>query len=221
MKKIILSALVLSMAVAVQAQEIPERKTDKPARIEKGERGKGRDGMDMKELNLTEDQKAQFKAQREAFHKQMEELKKNDGITVKESREKMEALRKENKEKTEKIFTAEQKAKLEKMKTEGRAKMEERGKERGDRMKERLGLSEEQAARLQKNRTEMAANIKAIRENKSLSDEQKKEQIKEQMKKQKENMKSVLTEEQLKKLKEDGHKRPEGRKEKKEVNKTI
>ena len=213
--------MVLSMAVAVHAQEIPERKTDKPAHHERGERGKGRDGMDFKALNLTEDQKAQMKAQREIFHKQMEELRKNDGITVKESRERMEKIKKENKEKTDKIFTAEQKATLEKMKTEGRAKMEARGKDRGDRMKAQLGLSDEQAAKLEKNRSAMAAEMKAIHENKSLSDEQKREKMKELQKKQKENLKSVLTEEQLKKLKESDHKRPEGRKDKKEVNKTI
>jgi Spy/CpxP family protein refolding chaperone len=63
--------------------------------------------------------------------------------------------------------------------------------------------------------------MKAIRDNKSLTDEQKREQMKELGKKQKENMKSVLTEEQMKKLKESGHKRMEGRKGKKEMNKTI
>ena len=214
MKRIILSALVLSMAVATQAQEIPERKTERPEKHQRGERGKGRDGMDFKALGLTEDQKAQMKAQRETFHKQMAELKKNDGITVKESRTRMEALRKENKEKTEKIFTAEQKAKLEKMKTEGRAKREAMGRERGAQMKERLGLSAEQSAKLEKNRTEMSAKMKAIRENNSLSNEQKREQSKELMKAQKENLKSVLTEEQLKKLKEDGHKRGKGKKRK-------
>ncbi len=212
--------MVLSMAVAVQAQEIPERKTDRPVRHERM-KGRHGGGMDMKALNFTEEQKAQFKTQRETFRKQLEELKKNDGITVKESRMKMEALRKENKEKTEKILTTEQKAKLEKIKMEGRAKHEAMGKERAARMKTELGLSDEQAAKLEKSRASMAADMKAIRENKSLTDEQKREQMKELGKKQKENMKSVLTEEQLKKLKESGHKRMEGRKEKKETNKTI
>lgn len=212
--------MILSMAVAVQAQEIPERKADRPVRHE---RMKGRHGagVDMKALNLTEEQKAQFKTQRETFRTQLEELKKNDGITVKESRMKMETLRKENKEKTEKILTREQKDKLEKMKVEGRAKHEAMGKERAARLKTELGLSDEQVAKLEKSRTSMAADMKAIRENKSLTDEQKRERMKELGKKQKENMKSVLTEEQMKKLKESGHKRMEGRKEKKETNKTI
>jgi hypothetical protein len=33
MKKLILSAVVFSMAVAVQAQEIPERKTERPGML--------------------------------------------------------------------------------------------------------------------------------------------------------------------------------------------
>ena len=220
MKRIILSALVISMAVIMQAQEIPERKTDRPVHHERMKSRHGR-GMDMKELNLTEEQKAQFKTQRESFRKQLEELKKNDGITVKESRMKMEALRKENKEKTEKILTSDQKAKLQNIKMEGRAKHEAMVKERAARMKAQLGLSDEQAAKLEKSRAGMAVNMKAIRENKSLTDEQKREQMKELGKKHKENMKSVLTEEQRKKLKESGHKRMEGRKEKMEPNKTI
>jgi Spy/CpxP family protein refolding chaperone len=95
------------------------------------------------------------------------------------------------------------------------------GKERAARMKTELGLSDEQAAKLEKSRAGVAADMKAIRDNKSLTDEQKREQMKELGKKQKENMKSVLTEEQMKKLKESGHKRMEGRKGKKEMNKTI
>jgi hypothetical protein len=49
---------------------------------------------------------------------------------------------------------------------------------------------------------ETAEKMKAIHENKSISQEQKKEQSKELMKQNKEQMKSILTEEQMKKLKE-------------------
>lgn len=209
MKKIILSALVVSMAFAVQAQQIPERKTDKPMMHERT-RGQHNKGLDMQQLNLTPEQKIQFKQQRESFHLQLEELKKNDGITVKESRERMESLRKENKEKTQHILTTDQKAKLEQMKVEGKAKHVEMAKSRAENMKIRLGLSDEQSTKMQKNHTEMIEKIKALRENKSISDENKKEQMKELMKGQREKMKSILTEEQLKKMKETKH---EGHKE--------
>lgn len=227
MKKIILSVFAVSMAVASQAQEIPERKAERPQmqegrdhHIQKGGRGHDQH-MDMQKLNLTEDQKAKFKSQRESFHKQMEDLKKNDNITVKEYRSKMENMRKEHRASVDGILTSQQKNQLEKMKTEGKAKAETMGKQRAEKMKTTLGLSNEQAAKMEKNRKEMGEKMKTIRENKSLSDEQKKENIKELMKKQKEDIKSVLTEEQLKKLKEMKHQRSEGERKKPEMKQTI
>lgn len=215
MKKLILSALIASMAIAVQAQEIKERKTEGPQRHERGH-GKRQHHDAMKQLNLTEEQKVKFKSQNEELRKKMAELRKNDGITVKESREKMASIRKEHKEKIQGILTAEQKTQLEKLRTDGRAKREEMSKERVARMQSHLGLSDEQSEKMHKNRTEMAAKMKALREDKSLNDEQRKEKAKELMKQQKESLKSILTEEQLKKLKERKGQRPE-RKDKKET----
>jgi len=210
MKKIILSALVVSMAFAVNAQEIPERKTGKPGMHHKMDRKKA-DRKDMQKLNLTEEQKAQFKTQRESFRKQMEELKKNENITVKEQKEKLAAIQKENKDKMQSFLTADQKAQIEKDKVEGKKKFEERTKERGGKMKTQLGLSDAQSAQLKKNREATQQKIKAIKENSKMNEEQKKEQVKELMKAQRENMKSVLTEEQLKKMKESEHRKPKGK----------
>ncbi|MEI2740181.1 MAG: hypothetical protein V9F01_15515 [Chitinophagaceae bacterium] len=220
MKKLILSAVVLSMAVAVQAQEIPERKAERPGMHER-KRHHGHHRMDMQKLNLTDDQKAKFKSQRESFHKQMEDLKKNENITVKEFKSKMESIRKDHKSKVDGILTSDQKAQIEKMKAEGMAKQKEMAKQRAEKMKTQLGLSDEQSAKMESNRKEMGEKMKAIRENKSLSDEQRKEQMKELHKKQKENMKSILTKEQLEKLKETKHKRPDGERRKPEVKETI
>ncbi len=202
MKKIFLLVAIASTTFATSfAQDIPERKTEKPG-MHHGEKKKGHHGMNFKELNLTEAQKQQFKTQREEFKAKTEVLKKNDNITVKEWRSKMEALKKDQKIKFESILTTEQKDKMQKMKTDGEAKRKEMHKKGGAMMKERLSLTNDQSTKLDKNRTEMMEKTKTIRENKSLTDEQKKEQIKELHKKQKENMKSILTEEQLKKLKE-------------------
>lgn len=224
MKKIIFSALVLSLAVAVKAQEIPERKTEKPAMMEGRHKGghHGMDGMMLQKLNLTEDQKAQFKSQHESFRKQMEELKKNDNITVKEWRTRMESLRSDNKAKIDGILTSDQKAQMEKMKQEGKARQEDMMKKHGEMLKTQLGLTDEQSVKLQKNRSELQEQMKAIHDNTSLTDDQRKDQMKDLMKKNKETMKSVLTEEQFKKLKELKEKRPDGEKRKPEgPNKTI
>jgi Spy/CpxP family protein refolding chaperone len=202
MKKIILSMLVFSLAVTVNAQEIPERNGRQQGRHHM-------QGMDMKQLNLTDAQKEQFKAQKESFRKQMEELKKNDNITVKDWKSRMEALRKEHKTKMEGLLTPEQKAQIEKMKAEHKAMQEVDAKARMEKMKIRLGLTDDQVTKMTKNRTEMMEKMKALREDDKMDADKKKEQMKELMKKQKEQIKSILTEEQMKKLKE-GHKHGPG-----------
>jgi Spy/CpxP family protein refolding chaperone len=203
MKKIILSALVLSLSFALKAQEIPERKAERPMMMHgqhKDHHGMG--GMDMQKLNLTDAQKEQFKTQRESFRKQMEELKKNDNITVKEWKSRMETLKKDQKTKMQSILTSDQKAQLEKMKAEHKAMNEIDAKARMEKMKLHLGLTDEQAAKMNKNRTEMMEKMKALREDDKMDAEKKKEQMHDLMKKQKEQMKSILTEEQMKKLQE-------------------
>jgi Spy/CpxP family protein refolding chaperone len=221
MKKIILSMLAFSLAIAVNAQKIPERKQEKPM-MHEGQQGRHHmQGMDMKQLNLTDAQKDQFKAQKESFRKQMEELKKNDNITVKEWKSRMETLRKDHKTKMQAILTPDQKARIEKMKAEHKAMMEVDAKARMEKMKIHLGLTDEQAAKINKNRTEMIEKMKALREDDKMDPEKKKEKMKEIREKQKEQMKSILTEEQMKKFQEDkkhGHEGIHGNKpEKKEA----
>ncbi len=197
MKKLILSVLVLSLAVAVKAQDIPEKKAGMPGMHQ---RRMGHPGMDLKALNLTDEQKAQFKSQREDFRKQFEVLKKDDNITVKEWKGKFEALRKDQRSKMQGILTTDQKAQLEKMKAEGIAKRQAKGKEMAEKMKAKLGLSDEQSAKLKQYHTDMADKMKALREDQTMDPEKKREQMRELRTSQREQMKSILTEEQLKKL---------------------
>ena len=203
MKKIMLSVCIAALvATTMQAQEIRDREPGKQHMMKRHHHGEA-----FKNLNLSEDQKAQFKALNEENRKQMAELKKNDHITVKEWNSRKEALRKDYREKMQSLLTTEQKTQLEKSKLERKTKMEERSKARMDRMKTDLGLSDEQSAKLKSQREAMHQKMKTIREDKSLNDEAKKEHVKELMKKQKANMRSILTEEQLKKLDEQKQKR--------------
>lgn len=76
----------------------------------------------------------------------------------------------------------------------------EKGK-KFDKMKAKLGLSDDQAAKIKANRAAFHEKKKAIKENKSLSESQKKEQIKALAQQKKESMKSILTPEQQEKMK--------------------
>ncbi len=207
MKKILLSLMAVTIAIGAQAQD------PKPPHPPGGM--KNPRGMLMQKLNLSEDQKVKFKTENEGFRKQMEELKKIDNITVKEWKNRMETLRKDHKTKLEGLLTSEQKAQIEKMKTEHKAMQEVDAKARIEKMKIHLGLTDEQAARINKNRTELMEKMKALREDEKMDKEKKKEMIKELMEKQKEQMKSILTEEQIKKLQEDRKQGPGGMRDKK------
>ena len=201
MKKILATALALSIVFATRAQEIPERKHDgyKP-HGEKGMHHRRPGGMDFKQLNLTDAQKEQMKTQKESFRKQMDELKKNDNITVKEWKTRMENLRKEQKSGMEKILTDDQKKQLEKMKADQHSKMEGRRKQGAERMKQHLGLTDEQSAGGNPI-TQIVPLVLIVVVFYFFM-------IRPQMKKQKEQLKSVLTEEQLQKMKEQRHHGP-------------
>jgi Spy/CpxP family protein refolding chaperone len=203
MKKIIAGLFVLALAIqGVKAQDVtPDKHHDF-----KGKQHHHRDSYS--QLNLTEDQKAKFKSLNEDFRKQMSDLKKNDNITVKDWKGKMESLRKDFRTNRQNLLTGEQKAQLDKMKEDRKTQRKAHDEARMDKMKTRLGLSDDQVAKLKASRTEMASKMKALHENKSLSDEQRKTQAMELRKSQKESLKTILTDEQLKKLHEKQTRRP-------------
>lgn len=211
MKKIMLPALALTLALSVSAQEIPERKTDRhPIMKHRMEKGRHDRQMAMKQLNLTDAQKEQFKTENQAFRKKVEDLKKNEDITVKEWKARMEKLRKEHQANMQSVFTPEQKAQLDKMKKDREAKHQDMMKKRAEHLKSSLNLTDEQSAKLEKSRQDMAVKMKTLREDKKMTPEQKREAMKALVEKQKETMQSTLTEEQLKKMKEMRKKHPAG-----------
>jgi Spy/CpxP family protein refolding chaperone len=202
MKKIIVTAVVMAFAtLTMNAQD------GKDGGHMRHHRGHGQEAF--QELNLSADQKAKFKSLNEDFRSQMGELKKKeDNITVKEWKTQMESLRKDRHAKMQNILTSDQKAQLEKMKQDRKAKHEADGKARQEKMKARLGLTDDQVAKLNSNRSETSAKMKALRDDKSLNDDQRKQQVQELRKKQKESFESILTKDQLQKLHE-GHQKRE------------
>lgn len=112
MKKLLFSLFAVTMiAVAAQAQE-------KPA---EGQRPKHKTEMAEK-LKFTEDQKAQLKTIHQESKKQLDELKKNDQITVKEYRERKKAIHDQHKTKMQSLLTADQKKQMEEMKKNHKGK---------------------------------------------------------------------------------------------------
>jgi Spy/CpxP family protein refolding chaperone len=202
MKKLIVSVILAAISFsAIQAQEAP---------FNKGKRQHHKMALD--ELNLSEDQKAKFKTLNEDFRKEMQDLKKQDNITVKEWKSRKEKLRSDHKKSIEGLLTNDQKDQLKKMKADREVQSAARGEKRMAMMREKLALTDEQSAKMKELRSAMSEKMKGIRENKSLEPEQKKEQMKDLMKQNKEKMKSILTDDQLKKLQEIKHQKGDKRK---------
>ncbi|NCI47473.1 hypothetical protein [Sediminibacterium soli] len=205
MKKMLIAAGALVLIAGVSQAQTTENK-DKT--IEHHRHGGFRQGKDFgKDLNLNEDQKKQFKEINDSYHKQVIDIRNNKSLSADEVKAKTQALRKEQFGKTQAVLTAEQKAIIaEKRKTtggrefhKGRTAMQE-GRHAGQ-LKEKLGLSDDQTAKLESNRQAFHEKAKAIHGNASLTDEQKKEQVKALARQNHESMRSVLTPAQLEKLK--------------------
>jgi len=198
MKRII--ALTLAFAIAgfsLSAQQTREMKSHKKAN------GMHHGKKDMvKDLNLTDAQKVQLKADREANKAKMEALNKQDNLTVKEMREQRAALMQEQKANMNALLTPEQKATIAADKSNMASKRKNMDGQRGEAMKEKLGLSNDQGAKLKAHNEATHNKIKAIKDNESLSMEQKKEQMKAVKDAAKTDRQSILSAEQIRKMEE-------------------
>lgn len=200
MKKILVAAAALLMTTAVvHAQTTQEKPIQHKGFHNRAKGLRGKDGF--AKLNLTDAQKKQVKDLNDNYRKQFADLKKNSGMTVGDYRAKTTALRKEQREKLQSVLTPDQKKQLADQHKAMGQKMKMAQTKRFDNMKTKLGLSEEQANKLKESQAGTQSKIKSIREDKSLTDEQKKEQVKTIFKQQREQLKSVLTPEQLQKMK--------------------
>ena len=158
--------------------------------------------MIAKQLNFSDAQKTQAKAINEDSRKKMQELNKNESITVKEHRDRKAAIAKERKTKMDGLLTAEQKTKQTQLKAEHKAKKEAGYAKRMDEMKTNLNLSDDQVAKLNAQHSTMKAKAEKIKTNESLSREQKKEQMMALKAEAKEQHNKIFTPEQLKKKEE-------------------
>ena len=196
MKSIVVTLLALSaFAFSATAQE---KKAMKGHHLQKHHHGM----MMAKQLNFSEAQKAQAKSYHDDFRKKMQELNKNESITVKEFRDRKEALRKEQRSKMQGMLTAEQKTKMTQLKADHKAKADEHFAKHLDKMKSKLGLTDQQLVQMKAQRESTHLKLKAIKENEALTREQKRDQLMALRTAAKEQHKKILTPEQQQKMEE-------------------
>lgn len=162
----------------------------------------GHGKMMAKQLNFSEEQKKQAKINREDFRNKMQELNKNENITVKEMRDRRATLLKEQKTKMDALLTPEQKTKMEQMRATQKVKRNEHFAKHLDKMKTQLSLSDQQVAELKTQRENMQSKLMAIKQNQSLSREQKRDQLLALKTEAKEQHKKIFTADQMKKMEE-------------------
>ena len=209
MKKFIAATFALAIfSFAANAQQTREVKSPRNS-----EMGQHKDRM-MKGLDLTDAQKTEMKAAREAGKVKMDAIQSNSSLSDAQKQTQLKALKQEQQNKMQALLTPAQKASMEARK----ADMKEKGKMKDDKMKmrgdkkmnkeqreaqkqamhEKLGLSNDQAAQLKALNEETRDKVKAIKSNSSLSQEQQKEQMKAVKASAKTRHEAILNKEQLK-----------------------
>lgn len=194
MKKLLIPLIaIFALTATVNAQ-------DKMGK--KGHHNKHQKGMMAKQFNFTDAQKAQAKTINEDSRKKMQELNKNEGITVKEQRDRKAAILKERKSKMDGLLTTEQKAKQAQLRAEHKAKKEAAYAKRLDKMKTNLNLTDEQVTKLKTQQAANHAKAQQIKNNELLSREQKKAQMMALKTQAKDQHNKIFTADQLKKKEE-------------------
>ncbi len=212
MKKIITGLFAIAAFTFSAVAQTNDNTTDQKKWNKDGQsshRGHGEKGMGMRKLNLTDAQKQQMKSINEDFKTRMQLLNRNDNMMVKDQKAQRETLLQERKNKISAILTPEQRTQFEQMHKgmEMRdGKMGDRmegGSMQGDRMdymKTELGLTDDQLAKMKAGSESFRTRAKAIHDNQSLSEDQKKLQFEALQQERMNSFKSFLTAEQIAKM---------------------
>ncbi|MDQ6813323.1 MAG: Spy/CpxP family protein refolding chaperone [Bacteroidota bacterium] len=218
MKKIVLGMMALALTFSAMSQTNNNSNQGRKDGDERSFRG----GGNLDKLNLTDAQKAQMKTINESFRQQMQDLRKQGNITVDEQKQKREALMKEHREKLAAILTPEQRKQAVSIREERKEdrmaerkddkaedKMQDRNEDRidgarGDRFEgvsKDLNLTPEQSSKMASINSAFRTSLQSIRQNGTLTKEQKRDQMKSLMKQHQSDMESLLTDDQKQQLK--------------------
>lgn len=156
----------------------------------------------VKDLNLTTEQKSKMKSINQDYKSKMMDLKSDDNITRGDFKGKMKKLQDARKSETQAVLSVEQQNKIKESKEIKKEEIKNKRKDRGEKIKSELNLTDDQQTTLKTNRKAMHAEIKTVKDNVALTKDEKREKIKTLKEKQKETMKTVLTPDQVQKLKD-------------------
>jgi Spy/CpxP family protein refolding chaperone len=205
MKNIFLSLFtIITLAFSAKAQDDNTPKTE-DANDQKKEYRYEHHGFDQQKmadkLHFTDEQKTQFESINSDFKTRIEALEK-ENLTEHELKEKKQALVKERMEKVQALLTPEQKTQMQQCRKEGKGRREMNQGNRMEKIKSSLNLSDEQVEKMKAQREEFKSKEESIKNDQSLTADQKNEQLKSLRESKMNTFKSILTPDQLKKLEE-------------------
>lgn len=205
MQRIILAIMAITIGFSSMAQKGDSTFLQhKEFRNKKNQRGK----QDFSNLNLTEDQKAQIKTLNDSLRQQMQDLQNDKSISAEDVKTKRMALVKEHREKVNAILTSEQRKQMEDMSEKfAKGNKDQMPARRFEEMTKDLNLTQEQSIKMNDLSKSFRTNMQSIRQNTSLSQDEKRDQIKSLMKKHQTDMETLLTDEQKEQLKNNMNKR--------------
>ena len=206
MKKLALSIMAIAITFASIAQKNNKGGKHKNHKEKTENEARHNDDYKAEKLDLNDAQKVKVKAQNEQFKKQMEELKASN-LSDEQKKVRRKEILEARRQQMASILTPEQKLKARKIKKEKNDKKDigiknrEIRKEKVEKLKEDVALTNNQSAQLKALNESFRTKVKAVQSNATLTGEQKKEQRQALQLKHKEDIRSLLTTEQKDRMK--------------------
>jgi periplasmic protein CpxP/Spy len=206
-------AIALALSGAAVAQDNPQDAQTQPASPSAGQHHWRHGGhqsaeqrlnrMDQK-LGLTADQKAKIGPMLEEQQKQAQAIRNDSSLTPEQKKAKFTELRQSTRSQIEALLTPEQRSKLAAGHEggEGRGRMAANPEQRIDRLSQRLNLTDEQKSKLLPILQNQQSQMQSLRQDSSLTPEQRQEKAKQIRSETHKQVFSVLTPEQQKQLRE-------------------
>ncbi|UYQ93729.1 hypothetical protein MKQ68_01260 [Chitinophaga horti] len=206
MKKILITLLIVAAGTTAFAQD-SSRTGKKPMKHHRGH-------SMQQDLQLSEQQTAKVQDINKDFMTSAKAVQKDDKLTKDEKRTKLAEISKVRSEKYKSVLSADQYSKWESNRAATKTKMDGfKGKrdhktakgKHPEKMKQELGLNEEQSKQLKSIHGEFREKALAVRNNKDLSDTDRKTKFKELRKERDGKVKATLSAEQYEKLHKKHH----------------
>lgn len=195
MRKIFLS-LILFAGISFAVSASPDRD---------GKHRRGTHAGMMKDLNLSAEQQEQIKTINKDFRSKLEALREDKSLTKDTRRERMKELSDSKREKVQALLTPEQQTKWNERSKKGFDGHRQGRKDfaqRGDRKRMDLNLSDEQRVQMKSFRQDFGKKMQALKEDKSLNQESRREKMKDLRSSFHKDIQSILTPEQQQKWKD-------------------